>query len=171
LCVLFMGIHGARRLYECLFIQKHSNSQMWIGHYLLGMTYYLFAGIGMWCEGGGNLQNLRIMHDGISTVFKVIIIVCSVLVYVFFSWMQHLVHIDLSKLHLYTCMFLIFIIVYINNLKVSCGGFVYVTFNKRCPLWNKVPVIPHDEEVNVVPDRNWRSTLTAAEKHAVISHL
>lgn len=55
--LLFMGLHGIRRFYECFAIQKHSDSQMWIGHYLLGLTYYLFCNISMWCEGGGNLQD------------------------------------------------------------------------------------------------------------------
>ncbi|KTW31443.1 hypothetical protein T552_00085 [Pneumocystis carinii B80] len=37
---------------------------------------------------------------------------------------------------------------------------------------NQVPIIAgHNEGTNVVPDRNWRSTLTASEKHAIIFHL
>ncbi|EMR10475.1 hypothetical protein PNEG_01188 [Pneumocystis murina B123] len=37
---------------------------------------------------------------------------------------------------------------------------------------NQAPIIAtHNEGTNVVPDRNWRSTLTASEKHAIIFHL
>ncbi|KTW32749.1 uncharacterized protein T551_00234 [Pneumocystis jirovecii RU7] len=97
-CVLFMSIHGVRRLYESFFIQKHSDARMWIGHYFLGMTYYIFCSLGMWCEGGGNLQNPEQVFIELKCVSGIITVLFSVLVYVFFSWAQHSTHIGLSKL-------------------------------------------------------------------------
>ncbi|KAG5519377.1 hypothetical protein PMAC_002003 [Pneumocystis sp. 'macacae'] len=99
-CVLFMSVHGVRRLYESVFIQKHSNARMWIGHYFLGMTYYLFCGLGMWCEGGGNLQNSEQTFNGLEHISKAVTVFLSVLVYIFFSWIQHSTHISLSRLRL-----------------------------------------------------------------------
>ncbi|KAG5438408.1 hypothetical protein PCANB_002897 [Pneumocystis canis] len=219
LCVLFMSIHGARRLYECIFIQRHSNSQMWIGHYFLGMTYYLFSGLAMWCEGGGNLQNPgnETLYS-VNNVFRIIIVVFSVLIYVFSSWMQYLTHNDLSKLRSefnapkyslptsglfkyiicphYTSeigiyfslvlatrgqnktIFLIFIwVIVILTISASeTRHWRLKTFgvNAPYPPWTIIPVpviTTNDKETNVIPDRNWRSTLTAAEQHAIISHL
>lgn len=97
ICMLFMGIHGGRRLYECLVIQKHRDSQMWIGHYFLGLTYYFFCGIGMWCEGAGNVQNSTIIRHEFKSFFT-ITVALSTLIYVFFSWTQYLTHDSLSKL-------------------------------------------------------------------------
>ncbi|KTW31442.1 hypothetical protein T552_00084 [Pneumocystis carinii B80] len=120
MCLLFMGLHGIRRFYECLVIEKYSNSQMWIGHYLLGLTYYLFCNISMWCEGGGNLKNLAIRVFDFEDN-SVIVVFFSILFYCFFSWMQHSSHITLSKLRIHP-----------NSPKYSLptsGWFKYIT----CP--------------------------------------
>lgn len=49
----FMAAQGLRRLYECLALEKPSQSRMWIGIWLLGILYYLVMGVSVWIEGIG----------------------------------------------------------------------------------------------------------------------
>lgn len=49
----FLLLQGMRRLMESIFVFKTSASKMWFVHYLLGMGFYLVAGIAVWIEGGG----------------------------------------------------------------------------------------------------------------------
>ena len=46
-----MFVQGSRRLYECLAIAKPSSSQMWIGHWLVGVLFYSCVNIAVWLEG------------------------------------------------------------------------------------------------------------------------
>lgn len=46
-------IQGSRRLYECVYISKPGTSKMWIGHYLLGIGYYVVMSVAVWVEGTG----------------------------------------------------------------------------------------------------------------------
>lgn len=50
---LCMGLQGARRLYEHLFVLRSSSSKMWIVHWLLGMGFYLCTSVSIWIEGAG----------------------------------------------------------------------------------------------------------------------
>ncbi|KAF2455944.1 protein DFG10 [Lineolata rhizophorae] len=45
--------HGARRLYESVVFKKKggTRSRMWIGHWLVGIAFYLVLGIAVWIEG------------------------------------------------------------------------------------------------------------------------
>lgn len=52
LCMLLMEIQGLRRLYECLFMSKPSKSRMWIGHYCIGIAFYLVTNVAIWLEPG-----------------------------------------------------------------------------------------------------------------------
>ena len=47
----FMALQGIRRLYECITLTKPSQSKMWVGLWLMGITYYIFMGISVWIEG------------------------------------------------------------------------------------------------------------------------
>ena len=58
-----MLIHSSRRLYECIYVAKPSSSTMPLSHYLVGILYYLGAGMSIWieaigeqicCNGSGN---------------------------------------------------------------------------------------------------------------------
>lgn len=51
-CVLFMLLHSVRRLYECVYIAKPSRSRMWIGHYLVGIAFYLVTNVAIWVDTG-----------------------------------------------------------------------------------------------------------------------
>ena len=46
-----MLMQGCRRLYESLYIQKLSSARMWIGHYLVGCTFYTFMSMAVLAEG------------------------------------------------------------------------------------------------------------------------
>ena len=47
---LLMLIQGVRRLSESYLYRSHSASKMWIGHYLLGLLFYLTINIAVWIE-------------------------------------------------------------------------------------------------------------------------
>lgn len=51
-CVLLMLLHSVRRLYECVHLSKPSRSRMWIGHYLVGIAFYLVTNIAIWVDTG-----------------------------------------------------------------------------------------------------------------------
>ncbi|KAI0431423.1 hypothetical protein F5Y09DRAFT_340692 [Xylaria sp. FL1042] len=52
----FMGLQGARRLYEYLAVLRPSSSRMWIIHWLLGNIFYLCTSVSIWVEGSGSIQ-------------------------------------------------------------------------------------------------------------------
>ena len=43
-------LQGARRLFESLKLAKPSASKMWVGHWLLGMFFYIAVNIALWIE-------------------------------------------------------------------------------------------------------------------------
>jgi len=48
---VLMLTQGMRRLYECITLSKPSRSRMWIAHWVLGLSFYVFMGIAVWIEG------------------------------------------------------------------------------------------------------------------------
>ena len=58
LCWALLAIQGVRRLYESL-LQPKGSSQMWIGHYAIGITFYLVTGVSIWIEGLPALEVFR----------------------------------------------------------------------------------------------------------------
>lgn len=54
-------IQGNRRLYECLDLSKPSNARMWVGHWLLGILFYVGMSIAIWIEGVG-MSRLAFHH-------------------------------------------------------------------------------------------------------------
>lgn len=55
-CMMLLQLQGLRRLYECLFVAKASKSRMWIGHYFIGLAFYLATNIAVWIELGKSLM-------------------------------------------------------------------------------------------------------------------
>lgn len=51
-CMILLQIQGLRRLYECLFVAKTSKSRMWVGHYFIGLAFYVATNIAVWIELG-----------------------------------------------------------------------------------------------------------------------
>lgn len=58
---LLWTIQGVRRLYECLFIHKHSNNTMWAGLWIIGIGFYIVSGIAIWIEGIGKLESHHLL--------------------------------------------------------------------------------------------------------------
>lgn len=52
-CWLLLAMQGSRRLWECFHFAKPSSSQMGVLHWLLGLGFYLAAGVAIWIEGTG----------------------------------------------------------------------------------------------------------------------
>lgn len=48
---LLMFAQGSRRLYECIALSAPSKSKMWIGHWALGILFYVGTGLAVWIEG------------------------------------------------------------------------------------------------------------------------
>ena len=48
--ILFF-VHGIRRLYESLSLPSSSKSEMWLGHWGLGILFYMSMSIAVWIEG------------------------------------------------------------------------------------------------------------------------
>ncbi|KAF2214588.1 hypothetical protein CERZMDRAFT_110213 [Cercospora zeae-maydis SCOH1-5] len=48
---LMMLAQGSRRLFECLILSKPSQSQMWVGHWVLGIMFYVCTNVAVWIEG------------------------------------------------------------------------------------------------------------------------
>ncbi|KAI9653752.1 MAG: hypothetical protein M1821_006947 [Bathelium mastoideum] len=57
-----MSIQGGRRLYESAVLSRPSNSQMWVGHWLLGIAFYVAMSISVWIEGSPALLSLKTFH-------------------------------------------------------------------------------------------------------------
>ncbi|KIY00227.1 uncharacterized protein Z520_03912 [Fonsecaea multimorphosa CBS 102226] len=49
-CSMLMLLQGLRRLVECLVLGQQSNSRMWIGHYAIGLAFYMVTNIAIWVE-------------------------------------------------------------------------------------------------------------------------
>ncbi|KAJ5436320.1 hypothetical protein N7445_007205 [Penicillium cf. griseofulvum] len=64
ICCALLAIQGSRRLWESFIFSKPSSSQMWFMHWLLGLGFYLAAGVAIWIEGSGTLltDKLGIAH-------------------------------------------------------------------------------------------------------------
>ena len=52
-----MSIQGCRRLYESLVFGKQSSSRMWIGHWAMGILFYLAMSVAVWIEGSCTSTN------------------------------------------------------------------------------------------------------------------
>jgi 3-oxo-5-alpha-steroid 4-dehydrogenase 3 len=53
---ILMFIQGSRRLYESLTLSSSSSkstSKMWIGHWVIGVGFYIATGVAIWVEGDG----------------------------------------------------------------------------------------------------------------------
>jgi 3-oxo-5-alpha-steroid 4-dehydrogenase 3 len=67
LCAFLMLVQGCRRLLECLSYSGSGTSRMWIGHYAIGLAFYVVTNIAIWTTGdvpprdGSDLVG----HDGV----------------------------------------------------------------------------------------------------------
>lgn len=45
-----MLLQGLRRFLECIYVTRISTSRMWIGHYAIGMAFYLVTNLAIWVD-------------------------------------------------------------------------------------------------------------------------
>lgn len=102
LCWTLLTIQGSRRLYESMTLEKPTLSQMWVGHYLLGLLYYTAMGLAIWIEGGPALMSTdeplgdtMISAPSVSTFIFLPVFLLA-------SGLQHDTHFYLSSLRKYT---------------------------------------------------------------------
>lgn len=57
---LLLQLQGLRRLYECVNVAKPSRSRMWVGHYIIGIAFYVVTNIAIWIEPGKQVSFLSI---------------------------------------------------------------------------------------------------------------
>lgn len=98
-------IQVSRRIYECWYIQKPgATSQMWIGHYAMGIWFYLTMPIALWIEGTAAINNFtftpRNLYNlvgppSLKSLFGIILFLLG-------SGIQHDVHVHLASLKKYT---------------------------------------------------------------------
>ncbi|KAI9652616.1 MAG: 3-oxo-5-alpha-steroid 4-dehydrogenase [Trizodia sp. TS-e1964] len=48
---ILMSVQGLRRLYECVAFAKPSKAKMWIGHWVLGILFYVGMSCAIWVDG------------------------------------------------------------------------------------------------------------------------
>ncbi|OAP57966.1 hypothetical protein AYL99_07056 [Fonsecaea erecta] len=104
-CSMLMLLQGCRRLVECLVLDQQSHSRMWIGHYAIGLAFYLVTNIGIWVENlDANLdraQRTNPERDQGTVLWTTKTMICTLL----FFWAsdrQNLYHRYLSSLKKYT---------------------------------------------------------------------
>ncbi|KAJ5112829.1 hypothetical protein N7532_000874 [Penicillium argentinense] len=103
ICWILLTLQGARRLWESYCFAKPSTSKMWFAHWLLGLAFYLAAGIAIWIEGSEALMNfnLTIDHLKITRAPSLRTFFCIPL-FLVASGMQHDCHHFLFSLKKYT---------------------------------------------------------------------
>lgn len=63
-------IQGSRRLYECVYILKPGKSRMWVGHYLLGIAFYVGMSVAIWVEGTGLFPRYGFTLDNLKSAVQ-----------------------------------------------------------------------------------------------------
>ena len=102
LCWTLLAIQGSRRLYESIILAKPSQSEMWVGHYLLGLLYYMAMGVAIWIEGAPALMSTNEpMGDAVISAPSVSTFM-FLPVFLLASGIQHDAHSYLNSLRKYT---------------------------------------------------------------------
>lgn len=63
ICWILLAIQGSRRLWESHKFAKPSSSQMWVVHWVLGLGFYLAAGVAIWIEGSSSVLSHKLTVD------------------------------------------------------------------------------------------------------------
>lgn len=102
-CWILFAMQGSRRLWESYYFAKPSTSKMWFVHWLLGLGFYLAAGIAIWIEGSEALMkfNLTMDHLKITRAPSLRTFLCIPL-FLVASGMQHDCHHFLFSLKKYS---------------------------------------------------------------------
>ncbi|KAA8644675.1 putative 3-oxo-5-alpha-steroid 4-dehydrogenase [Aspergillus tanneri] len=103
LCWVLMLVQGARRLVECFSFSKPSSSQMWFGHWLIGITFYVAVTVAIWIEGTGSITSQDFTLDDVKiTTAPSLRTFLSLPIFLVASGVQHDCHHYLFSLQKYT---------------------------------------------------------------------
>lgn len=62
-CWILLAMQASRRLWECNIFSKPSASRMLVPHWILGLGFYLAAGVAIWIEGTGSILSDTLTID------------------------------------------------------------------------------------------------------------
>jgi len=99
---LLMALQGSRRLYECLTLTKPSQSKMWVGHWALGIAYYIVIGLSVWIEGISALNVVKSPANLLSLAKPSMKTLIATPIFLIASGIQHNCHENLASLKKYT---------------------------------------------------------------------
>ncbi|KAI7258176.1 hypothetical protein KC345_g10611 [Hortaea werneckii] len=92
-------VQGCRRFWECLALpQSPSKSQMWIGHWVLGIGFYTGLSVAVWVEGAPILASHTFSLADIAVPPPSFRTFCSLLLFILASGFQHDCHAYLCSL-------------------------------------------------------------------------
>lgn len=97
-----LTIQGLRRLSETYALGKPSKSTMWIGHWLLGITFYLALGIAVWVEGAPALLREEDVMADIVISAPSLKTMSSIPLFLMASGIEHDCHVHLASLPKYS---------------------------------------------------------------------
>jgi 3-oxo-5-alpha-steroid 4-dehydrogenase 3 len=89
---------GSRRLYECHAFSRASTSTMWVGHWVLGMAFYLGLSVAIWIEGTQALAKHELTLVDFSIQAPSVRTFISLAIFMFASGIQHDCHAYLASL-------------------------------------------------------------------------
>ncbi|KAM3418906.1 Polyprenol reductase [Cercospora zeina] len=95
---LMMFAQGSRRLLECLSLSKPSQSQMWVGHWALGILFYVCTNVAVWIEGIPAIEGHTFSSRDIAFSPPSFRSFAGFLIFILASGFQHDCHAYLSSL-------------------------------------------------------------------------
>ena len=91
-------VQGSRRLYECLAFSRPSKSTMWVGHWILGMGFYVGLNLAIWIEGTKALKTHEFTLVDLSIQAPSVRTFITLAIFMFASGIQHDCHAYLASL-------------------------------------------------------------------------
>ncbi|ORX89411.1 hypothetical protein K493DRAFT_318706 [Basidiobolus meristosporus CBS 931.73] len=91
----------ARRTYEVFFVEKPSEAKMHLGHYLVGLCFYLAVSLSVWLEAAGNLGLYSTAGPKLSVAqlfTRPVPLLCGTVLFGYFSYRQYRCHLILAQL-------------------------------------------------------------------------
>lgn len=89
---------GTRRLYECHAFSRPSKSTMWVGHWIMGMAFYVGLSVAIWIEGTQALSDHELTLVDFSIQAPSVRTFITLAIFMFASGIQHDCHAYLASL-------------------------------------------------------------------------
>ncbi|KAF2767055.1 hypothetical protein EJ03DRAFT_329472 [Teratosphaeria nubilosa] len=94
-----MLVQGGRRLWECLaFAPAASKSRMWVGHWVLGVAFYVGTSMAVWVEGTPALQRHQFTVGDMAITAPDVKTFVGTMLWILASGWQHDCHAYLASL-------------------------------------------------------------------------